>query len=305
MIFFGRRKIFLTILVFTLMAAGGWFWRHRESAPFISQPLSITAMPFEYSVSRVAFFGKTGIDMIDQAISKWAELDSLRKENAGLRVEQSRYSEILAENIRLRKLLNFQEGYKQFHLLGSSVISRDYGTWTNTMMIDRGQDSGIKKYMPVIVPEGLVGFVSEVYANTSRVQLLCDPRTTVGGLVQRPSSRVVSMVSGNAEHPGSLAFVNVSREADIIKGDLIITSGYGGVYPKGLIIGTIKQVSDDANRVTLDAEVEPAADFGHLEEVFVITDAIQKTIPEDIHGKMPVKERPMSPNIKQTEAHHG
>lgn len=305
MIFFGKRKIFLTILVFILMAAGGWFWRHRESVPFISQPLSIAATPFEYSISRLSLWGKTGIEMIDQTISGWVELDSLRKENAGLRVEQSRYSEILAENIRLRKLLAFKEGYKQFHLLGASVISRDYGTWTNTMMVDRGSDSGLRKYMPVIVPEGLVGFVSEVYAHTARVQLLSDPRTTVGGLVQRPSSRVVSMVSGNAPHPGTLAFINVSREADVIKGDVIITSGYGGVYPKGLVIGSIKQVSDDGNQVNLDAEIEPAVDFGHLEEVFVITDFIQKTAPEDIHAKVPLKERPMNPNTRQAEAQNG
>ena len=106
-------------------------------------------------------------------------------------------------------------------------------------MIDRGEDSGIKKYMPVIVPQGLVGFVSEVYANSARVQLLTDPRTSVGAIVQRPASRVASLVTGSGNFPGQLLFVNIPKEADVVKGDMLVTSGYGGVYPHGLLIGTV------------------------------------------------------------------
>ena len=99
MLFFGKRKIILTILVLAMMALAGWFWKHKESVPFISQTLSTASAPFEYSTSRIALFGKTGIGIIDQSVSKWNELDDLRKENAGLRAEQSRYSEILAYSI--------------------------------------------------------------------------------------------------------------------------------------------------------------------------------------------------------------
>lgn len=122
--------------------------------------------------------------ILSQVLNNWKELDSLKKENESLKAEQSGYSEILAENIRLRSLLQFKQGYKQYNMLGASVITRDYGGWTQTMVIDRGEDSGLKKYMPVIVPPGLVGFISEVYENSARVQLLLDPRTTVGGIVE-------------------------------------------------------------------------------------------------------------------------
>ena len=184
-------------------------------------------------------------------------------------------------------------------MLGASVIERDYGGWTHTMVIDRGEDSGLKKYMPVIVPSGIVGFVSEVYLNSARVQLLLDPRTTIGGIVQRPASRVVSMVSGNSGNPGYLSLVSLPKEADVIKGDIIVSSGYGGVYPKGMVIGTVEQVDVDAEGGTQSAQIRPAADFSHMEEVFVITDHIQKTSPESITVKPPKIEPPMNPNKQQ------
>ncbi len=301
MLFLGKRKIVLIILILFAMAVTGWFWKHKESVPFVSQTLSTAVAPFEYTASKITFTAKTGIDIIDQSISKWSDLEDLKKENAGLKAEQLRYSEILAENIRMKNLLRFKQGYTRFNLLGASVIARDYGTWMNTLMIDRGSDSGIKVYMPVIVPEGVVGFVSEVYLKTARVQLLLDPRTVVGGMVQRPASRVVSMVSGNSGKQGVLSFINISREADVIKGDVVITSGYGGVYPKGLAVGTVEKVSDDLEKVSLDADIKPAVDFSHLEEVFVITDFIQKSVPQDIQNKVQLRERPVEPNSRQVE----
>lgn len=299
MIFFGKKKIASIILLFAFMGACGWFWRHREYIPFVSQPLSVGAAPFEYGVSRAAWLGENSIGMVQQIFTNWKDLEELKRENESLKAEQNRYSEVLAENIRLRGLLKFKQGYTSYNMVGASVIERDYGGWTHTMVIDRGEDSGIKKYMPVIIPSGLVGFVSEVYMNSAMVQLLLDPRTTVGGIVQRPASRVVSMVTGNSGNPGYLTFMSLPKESDVIKGDTIVTSGYGGVYPKGLIIGTVEKVDVDSEGGTQSAEIKPAADFAHMEEVFIITDHIQKTSPDSITVKPPKIEPPMNPNKQQ------
>lgn len=299
MIFLGKRKIYSAFILLACLGVSGWFWRHRESIPYISQPLSIASSPFQYGASRISQLGKDGIRILDGVFTQWEELDKLKKENSTLRAEQARYSEILAENVRYRDLLKFKQGYTQFSLLGATVIARDYGAWTQTITIDRGEDSGIRKYMPVMIPTGLVGFVSEVYANTSKVQLLLDPRTSIGGIVQRPTSRVVSMVSGNSSEPGLLTFTSLPKEADVIKGDVIVTSGYGGVYPKGLVIGTVQKVDIDTLGGTQVAEIKPAADFSHMEEVFVITNQIEKTMPESITSKPPAVEPTMNPNKKQ------
>lgn len=299
MFFFGKRKIGLAMVIFAFMGLCGWFWRHRESVPFVSQPLSTAAAPFEYGVSRAAFQVRTGVAIIDEALSGWQEMEMLRQENGALRAEQTAYSEILAENIRLRRLAGFKQGYTQFTLLGARVIARDYGSWTNTMVIDRGTDSGLARYMPVIVPEGLVGFVSEVYANSARVQLVTDPRTSVSAVVQRPASRTASLVKGSGNEPDKLSFVNLPREADVIKGDMLVTSGYGGVYPHGLLIGRVEQVDDDVTGTLKEAAASPAADLSRLEEVFVITSHIEKTAPANIDTTAPLKEPPMNPNEKQ------
>ncbi len=299
MLFFGKKKMIAAMALFVFMGLCGWFWRHREYIPFVSQPLSTGAAPFQYTASRGAQAGERTFGMLMEMWENWDSLEELKKENESLRAEQAAYSEILAENIRLKSLLSFKQGYTQYHLAGASVISRDYGSWTQTLVIDRGEDSGIQKYMPVIVPTGLVGFVSEVYANSARVQLLLDPRTSVGGIVQRPSSRVVAMVSGNSGHLGELLFVNLPKEADVIKGDTIVASGYGGVYPKGMVIGTVEQVDVDEIGGTQVARITPTADFSHMEEVFVITDHIQKAAPESLIVKPPQKEPPMNPNKQQ------
>ena len=103
MIFFGRKKMAAAVALFVFMGACGWFWRHREYIPFISQPLSIGAAPFNYTASRTALSFTQGLDLLSGVWGNWNELDALRKENESLRAEQAQYSEILAENIRDRK----------------------------------------------------------------------------------------------------------------------------------------------------------------------------------------------------------
>lgn len=299
MTFFYKKKIMLMFLILFFLGISGWFWRHREYIPFVSQPLSVAAAPFEYTVSRSAVLGSNMLSLFRGVWDNWTELEKLRRENENLRAEQAQYSEVLAENIRLKNLLQFKQTNKQYQLSGASVIAQDYSGWTHTVIIDRGEDSGIRKYMPVIVPTGLVGFVSEVYLNSSRVQLLFDPRTSVGGIVQRPSSRVVSMVSGTGSGAETLRFDGLPKESDVIKGDVIVTSGYGGVYPKGLVIGTVEKVNVDALGGVEEAEIKPAADFAHMEEVFVIMDPIQQVKPESTLSQSPKVEPPMDPNKKQ------
>lgn len=299
MFFFGKRKIITAVCFFVFMAVCGWFWRNRETVSFVSQPLSTAEAPFQYGTSQISLLARYGGATIGQIINHWKEVDTLRHENANLKAEQAAYSEILAENIRLKGMLNFKQTYTQYSMLGAKVIAKDYNSWTNTITIDRGSSDGVNKYMPVIVPQGVVGFVSSVSRYTSQVQLLVDPRTAIGGIVQKPESRVASILKGDGNNSDFLVFGNIPKEADVIKGDTIVTSGYGGVYPKGLLIGTVSQVSADGSGVSLAALVKPAVDFTKVEEVFIITNSVQKVNPGDINNQIPIKEPAMNPNEQQ------
>ncbi|MPN17613.1 Cell shape-determining protein MreC [bioreactor metagenome] len=124
--------------------------------------------------------------------------------------------------------------------------------------------------MPVVTPQGLVGNVVNAYPNSAKVQLILDPRSAVGSLVQRPESRVAAIVEGNSASKFTPHMVNIARDADIIKGDQIITSGFGGIYPKGLQVGQVTDVVNEEGGLLKYAILKPAVDFDRLEEVLII-----------------------------------
>lgn len=139
------------------------------------------------------------------------------------------------------------------------------------MIIDIGTGEGVAKDMAVVAPAGVVGFISDVYPHSARVQLLTDPRTSIGAIVQRPESRVSSVVRGNGSVPTEPQFVNIAKDADILEGDTLVTSGFGSIYPKGLFVGTIVSIHQNDNDFVKYAVIRPGVDFSKLEEVFVIT----------------------------------
>ena len=268
---FGKKSIIVVLVLFIIIAVVGWAWRQRDSLPFITKPLQIVAAPFEYGASRIMDTLSSTFHIVDISLKNRIEWESLEKENAELKERSVDYDEILAENKRYRELLDFKAAHRQFNVRAGSVISRDYGTWSNTMVIDIGSEDGIEENMAVVTPAGGVGFISDVYPHSSRVQLLTDPRTSIGAIVQRPESRVSSVVRGNGNVPTEPQFVNIAKDADILEGDTLVTSGFGSIYPKGLYIGTIVSIHQDDNDFVKYAVIRPGVDFSKLEEVFVIT----------------------------------
>lgn len=267
---FGKKSIVVLLVLFILIAAVGWVWNRRESFPYITRPLALIVEPVEYGFSRLMNGFTTGIHIVDISLKNRIEWEALEKQNAELKNRSVNYDEVLAENKRLRELMNFRTNNRQYNLLAGSVISRDYGTWSNTLVIDQGSAEGVEKDMPVITPRGVVGFISEVYPHSARVQLMLDPRTSIGAIVQRAESRVSSVVRGNGNTPTEPQFVNIAKDSDILEGDTLVTSGYGSIYPKGLYIGTIVSIHQSDNDFVKYAVIRPSVDFSKLEEVFVI-----------------------------------
>ena len=198
---------------------------------------------------------------------------TLRSENEELRQNHLNVAEISAENVRLRSMLDYKTASTQFDFVMATVVGRDLGTWTSTIIINRGTADGITKEMPVVTPQGLVGNVVSVYTNAAKVQLILDARSAVGTLVQRPESRVAAIVEGSSTTQLMPRMVNIARDADIIKGDKLITSGFGGIYPKGLLIGEVVDVVNEEGGLLKYAILKPAVDFDRLEEVFVIVNS--------------------------------
>ena len=152
MFFFGKRKIITAVCFFVFMAVCGWFWRKRETVSFVSQPLSTAEAPFQYGTSQISLLARYGGATIGQIINHWKEVDTLRHENANLKAEQAAYSEILAENIRLKGMLNFKQTYTQYSMLGAKVIAKDYHLDTPECVASaineyRGQNDWLRHFL--------------------------------------------------------------------------------------------------------------------------------------------------------------
>ncbi|ERT58379.1 MULTISPECIES: rod shape-determining protein MreC [Megasphaera] len=270
---FGKKSVAAVLILLILIAVVGWAWRQRSSLPYITKPLQLAAAPFEYGTAWIMDKFSSAAYLVEINLKNRIEWEALEKENAALKEHSVDYDELAAENKRLRDLLDFRNTHGQYKLLASSVISRDYGTWSNTLIINAGSKDGVEMNMPVITPNGVVGFISDAFDYSARVQLMTDPRTSVGAIVERPESRVSSVVRGNGNVPTEPQFVNIAKDADILEGDTLVTSGFGSIYPKGIYIGKITSIHQNDSDFVKYAVIETGVDFSKLEEVFVILNA--------------------------------
>jgi rod shape-determining protein MreC len=197
----------------------------------------------------------------------WSENVLLRTESERLKLQALQVDEIRQENDRLRRLLVLHERLPLSTLSGE-IIGREAGGWVRALTVNRGRGNGITRQAPVIVPEGLVGRVVQVRAGASVVQLLNDPASTVGAVVQR--TRTPGLVEGDAA--GAVRFKFMARDgAQVTKGDLVVTSGLGNLFPKGLPIGRVAAVEDKGSALFHFAVLTPTVDFARIEEVLLVT----------------------------------
>ena len=266
-----RKLIIVVVISCILLALLGFAWKQRTSIPFVTVTLEGITTPFAYGSARMLAGIQTGIQVIDDAIHSTSESEEEAARKAALEQKVVNYDEVVAENIRLRQLLDYKSSHSEFTMTLAGIITKDYGTWTNTFTIDKGSEDGIDVNMAVVVPSGVVGFITDVYPHSARVQTILDPRSAIGILVQRPESRLSGVVKGNGNAPGTPTMVNIARDGDVLIGDKLVTSGYGGIYPKGLPVGNVMSIENDSEGFVKNAVISPSVDFHRLEEVFIIT----------------------------------
>jgi len=236
--------------------------------------------PF-YVLSRPVVFVLSGLQAglawvgggIGNTWTGYINLVSARRENERLKQDLARSQN---ENIQLQetaraaaRLQEFLELKKNaaYHLLAASVIGRDPTNWYRTLMINKGSREGIAVDMGVITPSGVVGRVIKTGPAVSQVLLMTDRNSTVAALTQR--SRDEGLVEGTEKGLARIKYLSLL--ADVKEGDLVLTSGLTGSFPKGLPIGTIGRVTKKELDLFKEAEVIPGMDFSTIEEVLVVT----------------------------------
>ena len=269
---FYKSKSFLIMLTvaITLVAVPAVMSVMGITAP-IKNAVATVATPFQWCADRIAGAAKG-------FVAYFTEFDDLRQENAELRKQLAeiqdqilRAEQNAEENAFLRDYLNLPETHTDFSLTDAQIIGRGSGNSANVYTLNRGSLHGVTVGMPVITAEGLVGSVSEVGINWCRVTSILEINASAGAFVER--SGAIGLCEGTYElrELGLCRLAYLSEGADVAIGDRILTSGYGSVYPQGLVIGTVTEIrSDDYARQKI-ALICPAVDFERLSRVMIVT----------------------------------
>lgn len=191
--------------------------------------------------------------------------ERLKKEIDFLKYKLNTLDEISIENTRLAELLSLKQK-SPYKVIAARIIGRSPDSWSSLIIIDKGRYHGINKGMIAINYLGLVGRVIETTKSTSKIMLLNDPNFAVSSIVKR--SRQEGLVCGTLG--SSLMMKYLSSEADIVPGDVIITSGLTDLYPKGLLIGTVIVVGEEFSGLSRYAVIKPAVNLSSIEEVMII-----------------------------------
>jgi rod shape-determining protein MreC len=194
-----------------------------------------------------------------------AENERLRQRIGVLQEEALQYREALVASGHLQRIVEMREDF-DIPLLPSEIVGQDVSPWFRSVLLQRGSAGEVRSGMPVVADSGLVGIVTATSPRTGRVMLLLDRQSAVSGISQRSRARGIVRGLGT----GELEFVLMVRGDDVEAGDVIVTSGLDGAYPKGLRIGTVEKVQRADDQLVHTAEVKPAVDFGRLEQVFVM-----------------------------------
>jgi len=226
--------------------------------------------PFQRWFSQRVFGARETVGTLRDLRTLRDENSLLRQENDALVIENVQLNETQAENTRLRSLLDFANANPTYDFKGGEVVARVIGQDPNIfldyIMLDQGERQGIMPGMPVTTERGLVGRVAQVHETTSEVLLITDPNSAVTAILQ--TSRSTGLVRGVAGR--GLLLDQIPQESEVNEGDIVITSGFGGSFPKGLVIGQVSGVSRRDYEMFQQAAVRPTVDFAGLEQVLII-----------------------------------
>lgn len=234
----------------------------------------------ENAASKLVMPMQNGLTYLKNKISGnstfFTDINNLKEENEQLTQKNSELEQSLrelesirSENETLKEYLGLTEKYGEYSTVPAYIINKDISNYSETIVINVGSDDGIKENMTVIADQGLVGYVISVTSDTAKIRTIIDTSSSVSCLLSTTDESIVC--KGTLEEESALRAMYIPDDDGIIQGDSVETSGLGGIYPKGIHVGTIKRVVNTQNATDRYAIVETAVDFDKLDTVLVIT----------------------------------
>lgn len=262
--------IFVTVVLIMVIGIASSF---KSTAGFLGNILSVPLTPVQKIFTSVG-------QKVDEFISFFKDTKAIKDENEALKIlvaqlqEDNREIESLRKkNEELRKALNLKGLFADYLIIGANVIAKDPGNWFDVFKVDAGTKDGIKINLPVVSnATGLVGRVLEVQLTSSKILAIIDEDSVVDGWIEKENGGSVRVMGDLSLKDSGLCKMDyIPLDVNVSVGDVIETSGLGGLYPKGIVIGTVIEIKNSDDEYGRYAIIKPAVDFKKLEEVFILT----------------------------------
>ncbi|MEN1970482.1 rod shape-determining protein MreC [Lentibacillus sp. N15] len=274
--FFRKKRLFIILIGFIILVALiGFSLKDRDN-------LSTPEQFIKDTVGMVQSVIHTPVKFVTDIFSNIDDVKNTYKENQLLKEKLAEYKsliyevqEIKEENKELHKTLDKTESIRDFHPIQARVMSRTPERWVDQVTINKGTQDGVKKNMAVITADGMIGKIQSVSAFSSTVQLLTgfDQFNRISATISREGKKknVFGLIEEFDEESNSLLFKIIDEsDKDLKKGEVVVSSGMGGVFPAGLTIGTVKKVVPDEYGLTQTALIKPAANMYEINHVIVV-----------------------------------
>ena len=277
-LFTDRRYLLVALIILIITWVMFVTSRERTQEGKVEYFFNTAMVPLETIFSRVG----GAIDDSWRTVSRLSRLkvdnDRLRSELSRLKAKQIGLNKLQTENSRLRGALKFQQS-QPHELISAEPISVNPSSWYHTMIIDKGQADGVGRNMAVISPDGVVGRIGEVRSNTAEVILITDPRegNNVGGVIDRTQDLVIVTGGGFLQGECTVKPAVETYFSSIKKDDMVYTGETSEIFPRGIPIGRVIQVSRGANNLASKAVLKPNVQLGKLQLVYVIK--IKRDLP--------------------------
>lgn len=269
--FRSRGFVILLVAIIVLAILVAVTYSDRARVTFIEDAVNSVVSPIQ------SFSVKASNSIIDFFERVFSSTD-LDKENEQLKVQLAQYkiienelNTLREENERLKGLLNYTDITENYTYVTATVIGKSQGVWFSEFTVNAGRNDGVAENQAVVNSQGLVGRVSSVSANTCKVTAIIDSTSDVSVMVERTRDYGFARGLLNTDADENLELYYLPSGYDLVPGDNILTSGIGGIFPKGISVGTVTEVSR-ANEDTEDrnAVIQPSVDFLRLEEVMIV-----------------------------------
>ncbi len=227
-------------------------------------------IPMQRGMNSIGTYVYSRVEFYNEMKDVHAENEQLKAQIADLTEENNRLLQDKYELSRLRELYKLDEKYSGYTKVGARVIGKEPGNWFSQFTIDKGYNDGIEADMNVIADGGLVGIVTDVGADYAIVRSIIDDSSSVSGMLLGTGDTCAVEGSLSLMDSGYINVMYFKKDVSVKEGDKIITSNISSKYLEGILIGYIKDISEDSNSLTQSGHIIPAVDFEHLQEVLVI-----------------------------------